>query len=147
MQITAMVVEDAQFVTIMSSNVSVSPIRLITSKIRIYSSFWCIMSLYDICSAKQIGKLLRSSREAQRANLQHISKQCGLSVAQLVHIESGNLFAFESNLEKIMSYSNVYARALKIDINTFSETLSMAPVKDPLAPVDGYIPRFLIKQA
>ena len=147
MQITAMVVEDAQFVTIMSSNVSVSPIKLITSKIRIYSSLWCIMSLCDIRSAKQIGKLLRSSREAQRANLQHISKQCGLSVAQLVHIENGNLFAFESNLEKIMGYSNVYAQVLNIDINTLSEAQSMAPTRDVEAPVDRHIPSFLIKRS
>ena len=104
------------------------------------------MSPVDIRSAKQIGKLLRSSREAQRANLQHISKQCGLSVAQLVHIENGNLFAFESNIDKIMSYSNVYAQALNIDINTLSEPPSLMPLRQAVAPVDVYIPRFLIKQ-
>jgi cytoskeletal protein RodZ len=105
------------------------------------------MSLCDIRSAKQIGKLLRSSREAQRANLQHISKQCGLSVAQLVHIENGNLFAFESNIEKIMSYSNVYAQALNIDINTLSEAPSLMPARQAVAPVDVSIPRFLKKQS
>jgi len=104
------------------------------------------MSLSDIRSAKQIGKLLRSSRETQQANLQNISKRCGLSVAQLVHIENGNLFAFEGNIEKIMSYSNVYAQALNIDINTLSETQSLAPTRDPVVPVDSYIPHFLIKQ-
>jgi cytoskeletal protein RodZ len=105
------------------------------------------MSLCDIRSAKQIGKLLRSSREAQRANLQHISKQCGLSVAQLVHIENGNLFAFESNIEKIMSYSNVYAQALNIDINTLSEAPSLMPARQAVAPVAVSIPRFLKKQS
>ena len=105
------------------------------------------MSPVDIRSAKQIGKLLRSSREAQRANLQHISKQCGLSVAQLVHIENGNLFAFESNLEKIMSYSNVYAQALNIDINTLSEAQSMAPTRDVETLLDRHIPSFLIKRS
>jgi cytoskeletal protein RodZ len=104
------------------------------------------MSPVDIRSAKQIGKLLRSSREAQRANLQHISKQCGLSVAQLVHIENGNLFAFESNIDKIMSYSKVYAQALNIDINTLSEAPSLMPPRQAVAPVDVSIPRFLIKQ-
>jgi transcriptional regulator with XRE-family HTH domain len=84
------------------------------------------VSPFDIRSAKQIGKLLRSSREAQSANLENISKRCGLTVAQLVHIENGNLFAFESNLEKIVSYSNVYAQALSVDINKLSETPSMA---------------------
>jgi cytoskeletal protein RodZ len=101
----------------------------------------------DTRSAKQIGKLLRSSREAQRAHLQHIFKQCELSVAQLVHIENGNLFAFENNLEKIMSYSNVYAQALNIDINTLSQATSFVPTIDLVPPIDGDIPRFLIKQS
>jgi len=104
------------------------------------------MSLSDIRSAKQIGNLLKSSREAQQANLQNISKRCGLSVAQLVHIENGNLFAFESNIEKIMSYSNVYAQALSIDINTLSEASSLTPTRDPIVPVDSHIPHFLIRQ-
>jgi len=104
------------------------------------------VSPVDIRSAKQIGKLLRSSREAQRANLQNLSKQCGISVAQLVHIENGNLFAFESNLEKIMDYSSVYAQALNIDIMALSQDPSLAPRKDLATPVDGYIPHFLIKK-
>ena len=104
------------------------------------------MSLCDIRSAKQIGKLLRSSREAQRANLQHISKQCGLSVAQLVHIENGNLFAFESNLEKIMTYSSVYAQALNIDINSLREAPSLMSARQAVEPVDSHIPRFLMKK-
>jgi len=105
------------------------------------------VSPVDIRSAKQIGKLLRSSREAQRANLQNISKQCGLSVAQLVHIENGNLFAFESNLEKIMDYSSVYAQALNVDIMALSQDPSLAPRKDLAAPVDRHIPSFLIKRS
>jgi transcriptional regulator with XRE-family HTH domain len=104
------------------------------------------MSLCDIRSAKQIGKLLRSSREAQRANLQHISKQCGLSVAQLAHIENGNLFAFESNLEKIMTYSSVYAQALNIDINSLREAPSLMSARQAVEPVDSHIPRFLMKK-
>jgi len=105
------------------------------------------VSPVDIRSAKQIGKLLRSSREAQRANLQNISKQCGLSVAQLVHIENGNLFAFESNLEKIMGYSNVYAQALNIDINALSQNLEYLPIQDLAIPVEAHIPSFLIKRS
>ena len=104
------------------------------------------MSPCDIRSAKQIGKLLRSSREEQRANLQHISKQCGLSVAQLVHIENGNVFAFEGNIEKIMSYSNVYAQALNIDINTLREAPALMSTSQA-AVADVYIPHFLMKQA
>lgn len=105
------------------------------------------MSSIDIRSARQVGKLLRSSREAQSANLHHISKQCGLSVAQLIHIENGDLFAFESNLEKILSYSNIYAQILNIDINTIVESPTSAPARDLLVPLDGHIPHFLIKQS
>ena len=103
------------------------------------------MSLVDIRSAKQIGRLLRSSREAQSANLNHLSKRCGLSVAQLVHIENGNLFAFEKDLQKMMGYSNVYAAALNIDANALSKDLSFSqPAEAPL-PVNSNIPRFLLK--
>lgn len=104
------------------------------------------MSPVDIRSAKQIGRLLRSSREAQRANIQNISKRCGLSVAQLIHIENGNLFAFEGSLEKIMSHSNVYAQALNVDINTPGEPSSSAPKRAVVAAVDSHIPHFLIKR-
>lgn len=38
------------------------------------------MSPVDIRSAKQVSKLLRSLREAQCANLSHLSKRCGLTV-------------------------------------------------------------------
>jgi hypothetical protein len=65
----------------------------------------------------------------------------------LVHIENGNLFAFESNLEKIMSYSNVYAQALNIDINTLSEAPSLMPTRYVVAPVDSHIPLFLVKKS
>ena len=104
------------------------------------------MSLVDIRSAKQIGRLLRSSREAQSANLNHLSKRCGLSVAQLVHIENGNLFAFESNLEKIMSHSNVYAQALNVDLNAMSQAPSIMPARYVVASVDSHIPSFLMKK-
>jgi hypothetical protein len=63
-----------------------------------------------------------------------------------VHIENGNLFAFENDLEKILSYSNAYAQALNIDINTLSEASDLAPIRDALQ-ADEAIPRFLIKQS
>ena len=104
------------------------------------------MTPFGIRSARQVGKLLRSSREAQRAYLQHISPQCGLSVALLVHIENGNIFAFEGNLEKIMRFSNVYAQALNVDLNALGATTSLEPLTDLGVPVDDHIPHFLMKQ-
>ena len=104
------------------------------------------MSLVDIRSAKQIGRLLRGSREAQSARLENISKRCGLTIAQLVHLENGNLFSFEGDLEKMIGYSNIYAQTLNIDINTLSKAPSMAPTRDTIVPVDSHIPSFLIKR-
>jgi cytoskeletal protein RodZ len=103
------------------------------------------MSPNDIHSAKQIGRLLRREREEQSANLYHLSKRCGLGVAQLVHIENGNLFAFESDLDRLRGYSNIYAQALNIDTNTFihSPVELMGKVE---VPVDSHIPRFLLKK-
>jgi cytoskeletal protein RodZ len=104
------------------------------------------MSPVDIRSAKHVGKLLRSSREAQCANLSHLSKRCGLTVTQLVHIENGNLFAFEKDLQKMMSYSNVYANALNVDVNALGQELTfMSKGTDP-EPLDSHIPRFLLKK-
>ena len=104
------------------------------------------MTPFDIRSARQVGKLLRCSREAQRASLQHISQQCGLSVVLLVHIENGNLFAFESDIENIMSYSNVYAQALNVDLNALSTATSLESLTDLEVPIDDHIPHFLMKQ-
>ncbi len=105
------------------------------------------MSPVDIRSAKQVGRLLRSSREAQSVDLNHLSKRCGLSVAQLVHIESGNLFAFEENLQKMMSYSNIYANVLNVDVNTLGQEEVYVPKDIDLRLVGSNIPRFLLKQS
>jgi cytoskeletal protein RodZ len=103
------------------------------------------MTPVDIRSAKQVGRLLRCSREAQSVNLNHLSKRCGLSVAQLVHIENGNLFAFEENLQKMMSYSNIYANVLNIDVNTLGQEVAYVPKDINLGTVGSHIPRFLLK--
>jgi hypothetical protein len=46
-----------------------------------------------------------------------------------------------------MSYSNVYAQALNIDINTLSQNLEYLPIQDSAVPVDAHIPSFLIKRS
>jgi hypothetical protein len=45
-----------------------------------------------------------------------------------------------------MSYSNVYAQALNIDINTLREAPVLMSTRQA-AVVDVYIPHFLMKQA
>lgn len=104
-----------------------------------------IMLSNDIRTAKQIGKLLKSSREAQFANLKQLSLQCGLSVAQLVHLENGNLFAFERNLERMIGFTYVYAHALNVDVNTLGQDLIFSTINNNPMPVESYIPRFLLK--
>jgi hypothetical protein len=46
-----------------------------------------------------------------------------------------------------MSYSNVYAQALNIDINTLGEPTSLVSTRDVAASVDDHIPPFLIKKS
>ena len=100
----------------------------------------------DITSAKKIGQLLRSSREEQRVNLQHISKQTGLTVSQLIHIENGNLWAFKRDLENFKSNSVIYAQALNMDINTLGEVTALAPESEKVILETKTIPTFLIKK-
>jgi hypothetical protein len=100
----------------------------------------------DITSAKKIGQLLRSSREEQRVNIQHISKQTGLTVSQLIHIENGNLWAFKRELENFKSNSVIYAQALNMDINTLGEVTAIAPESENAILETKTIPAFLIKK-
>jgi hypothetical protein len=44
-----------------------------------------------------------------------------------------------------MSYSDVYAQALNIDINTLREAPVLIPPRQDVPPVGEYIPKFLIK--
>ncbi len=104
------------------------------------------MKLNDISSAKHIGKLLKSSREEHRVNLQHISNQCDLSIYQLTHIEEGNLFAFEKSFKKFWECSAIYATALGIDINTSNETQEFSPISENKVLDSKKIPAFLLKK-
>ena len=103
------------------------------------------MSSLDIRSAKEIGRLLRRAREEQSANLNHLSKRCGLSVAQLVHIESGNLFALKGDLNKMMINYKIYSQALNVNLNALDQNVTLATIDHELTPLDGFIPQFLKK--
>ena len=103
------------------------------------------MSSLDIRSAREIGRLLRRAREEQSANLNHLSKRCGLSVAQLVHIESGNLFALKGDLNKMMINYKIYSQALNVNLNALDQNVTLATSDHELTPLDGFIPQFLKK--
>jgi hypothetical protein len=46
-----------------------------------------------------------------------------------------------------MSYSNVYAQALNVDLNAMSQASSIMPTRHMIAPVDDHIPLFLVKKS
>jgi hypothetical protein len=46
-----------------------------------------------------------------------------------------------------MSYSNVYAQALNVDLNAMSQAPSIMPTRYVVAPVDSHIPLFLVKKS
>ena len=104
------------------------------------------MSPTDIRLARKTGKLLRDSREAERVSLQHISKQCGLSVSLLIQIENGNLYSFGCNWKKFMNHSSVYAQVLVTALSNPDEAASLKPSIGLVMSEDGRIPRFLMKQ-
>lgn len=111
-------------------------------------SYLC-MRLSDIKAVKQLGKLLRSSRESQKITLSDASKLSGLSITHLVHIEDGNLFGFEGDIQKITGYADVYAKSIDTSICNLSENsqgqLSSIPT-ELLSEMD-VIPFFLKKNA
>jgi hypothetical protein len=45
-----------------------------------------------------------------------------------------------------MSYSNVYAQELNVDVNDLGTAISLEPLTDLEVPVDDHIPHFLMKQ-
>jgi transcriptional regulator with XRE-family HTH domain len=107
---------------------------------------WRFVSPDDIVSAKKIGRLLRSAREAQKANLQRISNQCGLQMTQLIHLENGNIFIFDRSLERFTDHSLIYAQALGVEASALLESLPFMPAKDIIALEPKPIPAFLKKK-
>ena len=75
------------------------------------------MNLAEIQSFRQIGRRLRHAREALGLTLPAIAGSCGLAIFELVRIENGELLGFKQVPENTLSNTEVYAKALDVDLS------------------------------
>ena len=73
-------------------------------------------SLADIRQAKEIGKSVRKTREAQRLSIQAVATLSGLSINQMVNLENGNFFAFSQDLNLLISHAKNCAEMMGVDL-------------------------------
>ena len=75
-----------------------------------------LMNLADIQSFRQIGRHLRDARETRGLTLSAIAGSCGLAIFELVRIENGELLGFKQVPENTLSNTEVYAKALDVEL-------------------------------
>ena len=76
------------------------------------------MNLAEIQTFKQIGKRLRSEREARGLTLPAVAGLCGMSISELVRIENGELLGFRQALEDALTNAELYAKALDVELGS-----------------------------
>jgi transcriptional regulator with XRE-family HTH domain len=103
------------------------------------------MHLAEIQSFKQIGRRLRSEREARGLTLPAVAISCGMTISELVRIENGELLGFKQALEDALSNAEAYAKALDVDLDSekrqISQTATINAKNDEV-----FIPVFLRKK-
>ena len=75
------------------------------------------MNLAEIQSFKQIGRRLRSEREARGLSLPAVATSCGMTISELVRIENGELLGFKQALVDALSNAEAYAKALDVELD------------------------------
>lgn len=75
------------------------------------------MNLAEIQSFKQIGKRLRSEREARGLTLPAVAGLCGMSISELVRIENGELLGFRQALDATINNAQLYAKTLGVELS------------------------------
>lgn len=70
----------------------------------------------ELKNAKELGKILRASRQNLGLSLLSIANQSGISMAKLNAVENGNHFGFINNSKEMYEYATIYAKTLKIEI-------------------------------
>jgi|LakMenE18May11ns_1017448.scaffolds.fasta_scaffold9270643_2 cytoskeletal protein RodZ len=75
------------------------------------------MNLAEIQSFRQIGRRLRNAREPLGLTLPAIAGFCGLAIFELVRIENGELLGFKQVPENTLSNTEVYAKALDVELS------------------------------
>ncbi len=63
-------------------------------------------TLVDIRKAKAIGKSIADLRQTKNVSLRSLAMITGLTIQQIVHLESGNCFAFNQSHELFLKLAN-----------------------------------------
>ena len=103
------------------------------------------MNLAEMQTFKQIGRRLRSEREARGLTLPSVAGLCGMSISELVRIENGELLGFRQALEDALNNAEVYAKTLDVELGGTRRQhsgISATNAKND----DMYIPVFLRKK-
>jgi transcriptional regulator with XRE-family HTH domain len=103
------------------------------------------MNLAEIQTFKQIGRRLRSEREARGLTLPAVAGLCGMSISELVRIENGELLGFRQALDSTLNNAELYAKALDIELGGLEKQyhgISTTNAKND----DVFIPVFLRKK-
>ena len=103
------------------------------------------MNLAEIQSFKKIGRRLRTEREARGLTLPAVAGLCGMSIAELVRIENGELLGFRQALDATISNAEIYAKALDVELGVMRRQhsgISRTNAKND----DVFIPVFLRKK-
>jgi transcriptional regulator with XRE-family HTH domain len=102
-------------------------------------------SLTDIRQAKEIGKSVRKTREAQCLSIQAVASLSSLSTNQMVNLENGNFFAFNQDLTQFMAHAKHCAEMMGVDL---IDTPGKVPgTKSKMRSLEESIPVFLQKIA
>ena len=103
------------------------------------------MNLAEIHSFRQIGRRLRHAREARGLTLPAIAGSCGLAIFELVRIENGELLGFKQVPENTLSNTEIYAKALDVELSNGERLHSGVPTINAKND-ELFIPVFLRKK-
>lgn len=72
-------------------------------------------TLVDIRKAKAIGKTIADLRQSQNIGLRSLADISGLTIQQIVYLESGNCYAFHQSYEIFMKLADQCLETLNLD--------------------------------
>jgi hypothetical protein len=95
-------------------------------------------------NAVKIGKQLCSARVGHGISYSFLSVTSGLSLRDLIHIESGNYYYFDRDFGQFLEYAGIYANTINVDIcYTSSDQSKRCSIKPDVIEKEIHIPSFL----
>ena len=101
--------------------------------------------LVEIRKAKEIGRLVRASRESQHLSVQTLAGLSGYSVNQIMNLENSNVYAFHENLDHFNELAVHRAEKMNVDLSVFG--VKSNPSSNEPFSIKDLIPVFLQKMA